>query len=256
MKTKEMLDNIPEVKLLINSSKKGAIKSFNEGLKMAVGRYVTVFSDDDVWLQNRAYILLKYLNNNSNIDILISRALIKDELGELIRPKKFISSRFFLDTHYNFIFNLRNPTTFMMTTVVAKNEVWKKINFDESLVDHEDIFWLHQCQKAGYKVHFASEITVQTYNSIKRTRERFINAGDIWIKRLGEISPKVQRRYLTFHATKPFVLRLDYKGLIKLKHDYYQIYFYPYQRAFLNFLICSVFFASKLLGLKHVIVNR
>ncbi len=245
-----------ETRLIVNSNKLGAVESFNIGLKEAKGTYICTFSDDDTWLENRTGLILQHFALYPKTDILITRALVQDEIGELVRPQKMDLSKPFLETHYNKICKLRNPSTFMMTTVVAKHEVWDKISFDESVLDHEDILWLHECQKQGYQVMLESEVTVHTSNSIRRTQDRFDSSGKIWVEKLGEISPVIQRKYLLYHVTKHFVLNSDYKKIVKLKHEYSQINKSIIQKIFINFLICFTFVKFKIDKLSQNIISN
>ena len=232
-------------RLIINPVNLGAVKSFNIGLEKAKGELICVFSDDDLWLSNRSSDILNEFSQSPSLDILMTKALVSDEHGHLIRPKKSYLYKPFLETHYNWTFSIRNPTTFMMTSVIARKNVWSKLLFDETIVDHEDILWLHDAQKLGFNVKLLNKVTVSTRNSINRSVQRFEDEGDIWIKKLGEISHDIQAKYLWFHVPKYFFQTKDFVGFMKFMDRYNKVKKTSLQRSYLFIFTLFLFVISK-----------
>jgi hypothetical protein len=118
--------------------------------------------------------------------------------------------------------------------------------FDESIVDHEDILWIHEAQKLGFNVKLLDKVTVVTRNSVNRSVQRFEKDGDIWIRKLGEVSQEIQAKYLWFHVPKYFVSTKDFVGYLKFIGNYKKVKKTFFQKFYLFIVAIFLFAISKL----------
>tara|TARA_Y100000389_G_scaffold168335_1_gene173949 strand:- start:12898 stop:13752 length:855 start_codon:yes stop_codon:yes gene_type:complete len=78
---------------------KGIYDAFNNGMKLALGDYIVIVNSDDTLKKNALKIIVKYINNNKNIDFIFGS--VKKHWGILFgyRPHKIKYSWGFYSSH-------------------------------------------------------------------------------------------------------------------------------------------------------------
>ena len=80
--------NDSRIKLIKNKKNLGVAKTFNKGLSIIDSKYVVRLDQDDVNKDNRVEEQIKFLESNSNIDIVCSWEQTIDYNGDKIRDWK------------------------------------------------------------------------------------------------------------------------------------------------------------------------
>lgn len=121
------------IKMIRHNTPKGIVKSLNEGIQMAQGRYIARMDGDDIAVPDRFEIQLGFMKNHPDIKITGSFLEIMDETG------KKLYDEYFLQTPEE----LRNFSTRMRSelahpTVFADAEVLRSHPYLESYHRAED----------------------------------------------------------------------------------------------------------------------
>ena len=70
------------IKLIINDKNEGLVSSLNKAIKYSTGEYIARMDSDDISMNNRLEIQYEYLENNPEISLISSKAIIINENGE------------------------------------------------------------------------------------------------------------------------------------------------------------------------------
>lgn len=124
--------NDPRITYLKNDGNIGLSRSFNFGISKAQGKYIARMDSDDIAMETRLEIQVKYLQDNTHIDIIGSSVTLIDgknkRLGAISKPRE----------HDVIKWQSLFSTPLIHPTVIGKNEVFKNNLYNESLINSED----------------------------------------------------------------------------------------------------------------------
>ena len=123
------------LKLISNKNNMGAGYCREIGIKISTGFYITFLDSDDVWLSNKLYDQIKYMEENQNAKFVI---------GDYIREIKFKNRYYYfyintpklvtINSNY-YINNIPN------SSVILLSEIAKKIKYPNIRVRNDFIYW-------------------------------------------------------------------------------------------------------------------
>lgn len=111
----------PRVKILKHDKNRGFAYSLNEGIKLAMGKYIARMDVDDISLPDRLYEQIKYLDNHSEVDI----------IGSSAKRIGVIKKSFWMPplTHNEIKATLLFESSFAHPTVMVRNKLCKMASF-------------------------------------------------------------------------------------------------------------------------------
>ena len=124
-----------DLKLISNKNNMGAGYCREIGIKISTGFYITFLDSDDVWLSNKLYDQIEYMEKNQNAKFVI---------GDYIREIKFKNRYyyFYINTpklvtikNNNYINNIPN------SSVILLSEIAKKVKYPNIRVRNDFIYW-------------------------------------------------------------------------------------------------------------------
>lgn len=136
--------------LIFNEKNLGLVESLNKGLSMCNGEYIARMDADDVSNINRLDKQLKYFNENTNLDLIMSAANYIDEKGEFIKSSKIIK-----DNNINKLLLYGNISTH--PTWMFKRKILHKIKKYDNIMYVEDYDFLCRTILLGYNIGFINE---------------------------------------------------------------------------------------------------
>lgn len=148
--TKEVIASFQneKIKYVVNSRAKGANGARNTGVLMAKGKYIAFQDSDDIWLPTKIEKQLKYMEENTEVDMCFCSLNI-DDFSRVVPNRKVESE----EIHAQ----LKRGNFISTQTIFVKAEIAKEILFDEKLMRFQDWdFCLRLSEK--YKVHHIDEV--------------------------------------------------------------------------------------------------
>jgi glycosyltransferase involved in cell wall biosynthesis len=71
-------------KIIKNQQKLGVVRNFEKAISLSNGDYIFLCDQDDIWHENKIEVLLNYMDNHKNIDVVFTNAyLCGDKKGKL-----------------------------------------------------------------------------------------------------------------------------------------------------------------------------
>lgn len=128
----------------------GNTTAFNQGLKLASGKYVIDLAADDVLLKNRVEKQVEFFESlQSSVGVIYSDALYIDENGKVLH-QHFASPRF--KPHEGEVYEKLIDTYFVPPpTMMIKMEVFDELEgYDESLAYEDFDFWVRSSRNWEY----------------------------------------------------------------------------------------------------------
>ncbi|MFC4323389.1 glycosyltransferase family 2 protein [Litchfieldia salsa] len=221
--TREVVESIRDerIKYVLNSRLKGANGARNTGILMAEGNYIAFQDSDDIWLPNKLEEQMRYLEENSNIDMCFcsldfnhgaktipARKVDHNEMEKQLKKGNFISTQ----------------------TIIIKKEVAQGELFDEKLMRFQDWDFCIRVAEKYVIGHLATPLVLveQQNDSIskkvngKEALEQFFGkhpdvATELPIKAMyqREVYEKASREKQFATALKSYLQFLTYKVIIK-----------------------------------------
>jgi len=115
-----------------NPSNLGLSKSYNVGIKVALGQFIARMDADDICVSNRFARQLSFLENHRDIDIVGSSVVLIDSAGKMLKTIRLPL------THTEMKWKSLFSSPIFHPTVFAKTEILKNNPYDESLPNSED----------------------------------------------------------------------------------------------------------------------
>lgn len=136
------------IKLFKNDSNIGLTKSLNKVSQYATGKYLARQDGDDISLNNRLQKQIAVFNKLDNLDIVTSRAYIKNSNRIIPKYRNYIS--------YKILINYLNP--FIHGTLMIKNDSFIKLNrYNENFIYAQDYKLFYDAIKLNMKIKVISE---------------------------------------------------------------------------------------------------
>lgn len=132
-------------------SNQGLISTLNTLGEKAKGKYISLFSSDDVYHENKIDVLVKYLENNPEYSMVYSKIALMDSDSNIFK---------YIDEDYkegDVFFSLLCGGFFINgLSALVKKEVYEKYTRDDSYIDDFQ-FWLKIAKSE--KIGFLNQVT-------------------------------------------------------------------------------------------------
>jgi glycosyltransferase involved in cell wall biosynthesis len=191
--------------------KGNAAETRNAGILEAQGEYIAFLDDDDIWAPNKIEVQF----SKSSSPVISCRAQYVGWSNH-IRPE-ILFTKNFLSSVYSGWLPRKRKTIISMSSLLINNELAKRIMFDETLSEREDLWFIHQVESKGEKISQISDVLI-TYASRKPFSERKVSlSSDLdWFNRLETISKGLGWNFLLGVALRNRVFTLDLLGATRL----------------------------------------
>ncbi len=165
---KEYSKKYSKVKIHSNKENLGVAHTRNKGVKMSNFPYIAFLDADDVWEKEKLAVQMKYLIENTEVDVACTSYLLcNEELSEQISIYKVPK-----DIKYK---TLMYENVIGLSTVVLKKEVFQKFEMNNKYMHEDYELWL-KLLRNGYKAVGLHDVLVKyrVYNQSRNTNK--INA--------------------------------------------------------------------------------
>lgn len=189
---------------IFHNENKGIARTMNEGIEKASGKYLSLFSSDDVWVKDKLKKQLKILQENKNYVVWSEGLIIDDQgnpTGELFSQKHGACKR---KKSGNIFEELLKGNYICGQSIIFKKENIKNIKFDEKLKYLNDYKFMVDLARryefyfipeplAMYRIHGENTINSERENCFKEDiiiRKYFLQeyANEIQTKTKASIS--------------------------------------------------------------------
>ncbi len=148
---KEYLLKANKIKLISLNKNKGLPNARNEGIKLSIGKYLAFLDSDDIWLNNKLSIQMKYHQNNKHIKISHTDFNIFNQKGIVKRPFSFLSDVIYKKKGQLFPQFLYKNVVGILTVLIDRELINNECGFDSSLWGLEDHdLWIRLSKKRVY----------------------------------------------------------------------------------------------------------
>ena len=234
-KSKEIIKIYKEkesrIRAIFHDENKGIARTMNEGLEKANGKFIALFSSDDLWVRDKLVKQLNILMKDDNL-IVWSEGLIIDEKG-VHSGKKFTQMHEATKKKRggNIFEELLRGNFICGQSVILKKENLKNIRYDERLKYLNDYKFMIDLAK-NYNFYFISEplamYRIHGANTISSDRygwsEDRILVGKYFLQKYGERLQNKIKSKINFNISN------GYSNIGKRKEAIY----YLYQAIMLN----------------------
>jgi glycosyltransferase involved in cell wall biosynthesis len=222
---------------LINQKNGGVSNARNNALRQATGEYISFLDSDDLWLNNKLELQVKYLQKNNLKFVYTNSFSFRDNIDENKKAFSFVPLGFKNKDEiliYDFI---------PILTVLFHKSILKDIGyFDESLQGTEDWdYWIRILQKyeIGFLKEYLTKYRVVSTGLSKNFEKHFIEEQKVFEKHKILYNDKSYKYRLWFAHKKQSIIALQ-------KKDYVDFIFYFTKLLKLPILL------SKFLFLKYI----
>ena len=155
--------------VLLNSENKGLIYSLNYAIDKSTGDYIARMDADDVSLNNRFEMQVKYLND-CNLDLIGSNINFMDERGvKFSHSNKVLTNKYILKLLHRGVISIVHPTFF------GRSSVFKDCLYNANALYAEDMEFLVNASSKGYVLGNCPEILLNCrYNNSSVTKVKTV----------------------------------------------------------------------------------
>jgi glycosyltransferase involved in cell wall biosynthesis len=201
---------LPHVRV-ISVSPGNAASTRNRGINETTGSYIAFLDDDDEWMPNK----MQTQFSKSRAHVISCRAnYVGWSNGN--RPIKIYSKNFLLSV-YPSKFPISRRIIIPTSSLVIESELARKIPFDESLSEREELWLVHQLESQGYRISQIEDVLI-TFKSRMPLKVRKISVeSDLdWFSRLEKFHRGLGWNFLLGVALRNRVLSRDFLGSWRL----------------------------------------
>lgn len=158
------------------------------GVTNSTGEYIAFLDDDDTWDKQKLIKQIRALESQPQNSVCSSKSKIhlngkRDVIWPLISPKQNANIADYLFVRKSF---KNNHPMVQTSTLLAKRAVFEFVEFDPSLIVHQDLDWLIRAQSAGVNFVFLDE-PLSNYSAGSKdsanNRTKAINSLE-WIQKI------------------------------------------------------------------------
>ncbi|WP_223560016.1 glycosyltransferase [Chryseobacterium lathyri] len=177
------LYNDPRIKLYIDGMNKGISFRLNQQIDLAKGKYFIRMDADDIMFEDRIEKQIKFLENNPDVDVVGSSAVIIGDDNEIIGYRSA-----YIPKSYD---EALKKSTFIHPTVAGKTKWFRKYKYDEGLIGAEDFdLWLRSREFSVFQIikepllfyRDPLKFKLKTYN-FRLKQQRKIFSKDNYLKK-------------------------------------------------------------------------
>jgi glycosyltransferase involved in cell wall biosynthesis len=170
----------------------------NLGVLAAKSDFVAFLDDDDLWLPEKMRIQMDYLEKFPDRLSMASTLYVLFGIFTIKRPyKRFGLNQSILQAIYGRRRVLPSPYYAGSSGIVLSRSLASLHPFSEELTYCEDIWWLHELQIAGVKIHQHSEKLVKVIaNPFRAAKRDSLTKSDPWRAKLRQVDPSYETNYL------------------------------------------------------------
>lgn len=140
------------IRIYVNKTNLGCVRNFEKAISLCKGDIIFLSDQDDIWEQNKVETIIKWFDEHTDKDVVISDAVLIDDKGKLLTNETYFSlyfdeySRSLYDNGYGVeLFANRNRAC--GATMAIKKEVGKYLS---SIVNNRQyISVLYRCLEYG-----------------------------------------------------------------------------------------------------------
>ena len=176
-KAREILQGVPEARVVVNDKNLGRIENWNRCLELATGRYIRFAMVNDVWLPGSAEMLLNAAHAHPTAVMVCSRARIVTEVPPqptpvMINPPTQVYETAGLVRHFCAV--SANDTD-SLNTILFQTEVIQReqLRFRADIPFWSDFYFVLEMAEHGPVVYVQAE----SYLFDKGVKGRFVNVG-------------------------------------------------------------------------------
>lgn len=163
--------SIPGVTVLRSGGNKGVSAARNIGLDFTETDYVGFLDDDDLWNIEKSHLQIEWMKEKE-IEISITSALVRGRRSRS-RPSKLIKPELSpIQNLYRKHQPLGNSYYLPMAGVLISRKIAQEFKFKNDLHERENIEYLEQIFRQGYRIHQMNfvgvEINYSSQDSLKR----------------------------------------------------------------------------------------
>ena len=205
--------------VLRKPEQEGAAEAYNYGLRYAKDLevdYIAIASDDDKWLKGRLETQFKYLSADS---IVFGSAIYSAKVGCLKwsrkRPKRMIRpDQSILEYLYGKRLLFLNSRYLPAATIVFPASL-ASLEMKSFLICREDIWWLHEAQKLGYRLRQHKEPVVQVLANFEKDARR---SNEKLVLEFAKMLPSnLQLKFLVYHSVRSRIASGNLESLRSLQ---------------------------------------
>lgn len=201
---------------IISVSRRSIGHSLNVGIGKAESRYLTFFSDDDVWIKGHVQELQSAMEYPEQLDFVLGQVIFSRNSEHRIRPTQPINESF-LELLQNRWWR-RGKKYVSLTSYLGLTMTMKQFNFDEVTDFWEDILWLLSLEHAGAKFSQYPITSSIVLDSPFRGASRITRESISWILDKYFLDSSLHsRKFLINIVTKNLILAADLAGIRMLR---------------------------------------
>jgi glycosyltransferase involved in cell wall biosynthesis len=199
----------------------GAAGAYDLGLNTANGRFIRIFSDDDIWVKGSALALLEAASE----DLITAGATnLRDELGFAKRsfPRE-VNTLGVIGSLYQIILPWkRNPNYLTLTSMLLPRKVLE-VPFASNFKTKEDIVWLQKLWESGERFKSIDTVVSEVEISLERSTNRnTLTQESDFVDFTWARSRRIARRYLFQHSGRAAAAMGNHKyfsDCLKISHN-------------------------------------
>lgn len=213
------------VVVLRTSGRCGAAAARNVGMRAATGELVAFLDDDDLWLPDHVQSAATLLAAREDVDIYACAALVRSSAAARVEPTvTYTGPGSLLDFYYGRTSWARRRRRVMTPTLVFRQRA-AKLAMDESMRAFEDLWWLFQLERRGFRIAQVASVGVVVNQDDERLAGRLDLEGSLlWADKLDSLTPGHGTNFLIGHVGRQLartghqqdltalVKRLSYRG--------------------------------------------
>lgn len=159
-----------------NRQNKGVSVSRNLAIQNAKGKWLALLDGDDVWYKEKLELEHNILQNNNEVVMLFSKALLTNEKGESLNAEYGSANHKEGELNFNQLINgFHAPTSGCLT---CKNSLLKIGGFNENYAFSEDTLLFHQISEQG-TVFFLNKLLSEFRQYHNSSRNNFTDKKKI-----------------------------------------------------------------------------
>ncbi len=189
--------NDPRIKVVINGGEHGYTKNFENALSKAVGDYIFLCDQDDVWVENKVAMMMKSLES---VDFAISDASVTDQYLKVNQRSHFKVNK----VKQGFWTNFLRTRYIGACMAFRRNVLERALPFPKDQVHCPHDYWIVLIGEMFYRVQLINEPLLL----YRRHDNNALTGGN------GSTNPILKRIYTRIYVLFHLIKR-SFKGLAK-----------------------------------------